>query len=63
MIAERDGYFGRAVFVASRVVDQAWGGEVLVTDLTKQLAGEGHGVRFVDRGEHELKGFSGTRRL
>jgi DNA-binding NarL/FixJ family response regulator len=63
VIAERDGYFGRAVFVASRVMSIAEGGEVLLTDVTRALAGETQGVRFVDRGQHELKGLSGRHRI
>jgi DNA-binding NarL/FixJ family response regulator len=63
VIAEQDGYFGRTVFVASRVVGQAAGGEVLVTEVTRQLVGDAPGAVFVERGLHELKGLSGTHRL
>ncbi len=63
VIAERDGYFGRAVFVASRVAGRARGGEVLVSELTRDLVGDSREVRFVDRGEFELKGLSGRHRL
>ena len=36
--------------------------EILVSDLTRQLA-TGAGFSFEDRGEVELKGVSGTRRV
>ena len=63
VIAEEAGYFGRTVFLASRVAGQARGGEILVSDVTRALAGEQAGLCFVDRGEHELKGFAGRHRL
>jgi DNA-binding NarL/FixJ family response regulator len=62
VISEGDGYFGRAVFVASRVAGAAAGGEVLVSELTRALAGD-EGIRFVDRGIHRLKGLKGEHRL
>ena len=37
-------------------------GEVLVSSTTRDLV-EGSGLAFEDRGEHELKGIEGTRRL
>ncbi len=61
VIAEDDGYFGKAVFLASRVAARAAGGEILVSEATKALAGDG--VRFLDRGLHTLKGLRGAHRL
>jgi DNA-binding NarL/FixJ family response regulator len=63
VIAEEAGYFGRTVFLASRVTGAARGGEILVSDVTRALAGDQPELRFVDRGEHELKGFAGRHRL
>ena len=40
----------------------AGAGEVLVSSTTRDLV-EGSGLRFEDRGEHELKGIDGLRRL
>ena len=37
-------------------------GEILVSDLTRALAGAS-GLRFEDRGSHELKGLEGEWRL
>lgn len=62
VIAEERGYFGRAVFVASRVAGMAGGGEILVSELTRNLV-EADGIRFRDRGAHALKGLKGTHRL
>ena len=62
VIAEERGYFGRAVFLASRVADAAAGGEILVSEVTRSLAADG-GIEFRDRGTHELKGLKGRHRL
>ena len=61
VIAEDDRYFGRAVFVASRIASLAAGREILVSDITCSLAREG--LRFLDRGLHVLKGLKGEHRL
>jgi class 3 adenylate cyclase len=37
-------------------------GEILVSDLTRQLA-TGAGLVFEDRGEFELRGVTGIRRI
>lgn len=61
VIAEEDRYFGKAVFVASRIARKAAGREILVSEVTRQLAADGG--RFRDRGEHVLKGLKGRHRL
>jgi CheY-like chemotaxis protein len=53
---------GIALHLASRIVSQAAPGEVLVSSTTRELAA-GAEIRFVDRGEHVLKGVSEPRRL
>jgi DNA-binding NarL/FixJ family response regulator len=63
VIAEEDRYFGRTVFLASRVSALARGGEILLSDLTRALVGDLPEVGFHDRGEHELKGLTGRHRL
>jgi class 3 adenylate cyclase len=63
VVAEDDRYFGRTVYLAARVSSVADGGEILVSDVTRALVGDLPEVRFVDRGEHELKGLSGRHRL
>jgi DNA-binding NarL/FixJ family response regulator len=62
VIAQETGYFGRAVFLASRVADRAAGGEILVSEITRSLAAD-DAVEFRERGEHELKGLRGRHRL
>lgn len=53
---------GVAVHEAARVAAMAAEGEVLVTAVTRDLAA-GVGLSFQDRGEHQLRGFDGGRRL
>jgi class 3 adenylate cyclase len=62
VLEDEDRYFGRAVFVASRIAARAAGGEVLVSELTRGLAGD-DGIRFRDRGAVRLKGLKGEHRL
>jgi class 3 adenylate cyclase len=57
-----DDVLGVAVHEATRVAALAAAGEVLVTSVTRDLAG-GIGLSFEDRGEHELRGLDGARRL
>lgn len=53
---------GIAVHMASRVLDEAGPGEVLVSGTVRDLV-YGSGIIFSDRGEHELKGIEEKRRL
>lgn len=53
---------GLAVHIAARVVARAQAREVLVSNTVKDLV-VGSGLRFDDRGEHELRGVPGTWRL
>lgn len=53
---------GLAVHEANRIMSAAAPGEILVSDLTRVLAGTG-GFRFEDRGVHTLKGLDGEWRL
>jgi class 3 adenylate cyclase len=53
---------GIAVHIAARVATAASAGEVLVSRTVVDLVA-GSGIRFEDRGEHELKGVPGTWRL
>lgn len=54
---------GHAVNVAERIMDQAEGGEILLSQLVKELAGSLEGFQFVDRGERRLKGVKHPLRL
>ena len=53
---------GLAVHIGARVAAQAAPGEVLVSGTVKDLV-TGSGLRFDDRGEHELKGVPGSWHL
>jgi adenylate cyclase len=53
---ERGGdWFGTTVNLAARVCGEAGGGETLLTDKTRQAAGEVPGVQLHDRGKRTLK--------
>jgi class 3 adenylate cyclase len=51
---------GVAVHAAARIAALAGPGEVLVSGTTRDLL-DGSGLRFADRGQHELKGLDGLR--
>lgn len=53
---------GFAVHIASRIMALAGDGEVYVSGSTQELLA-GSRLRFDDRGEHELKGITGRRRV
>jgi class 3 adenylate cyclase len=53
---------GREVHVAARVMAESDPGELLVTEITRSLAG-GWDFEFEDRGPYALKGVEGTWRL
>jgi class 3 adenylate cyclase len=53
---------GMAVHAAARIAALAGAGEVLVSATTRDLL-EGSDLTFEDRGDHELKGIPGPRRL
>ncbi len=61
---EADHFFGTTVNYAARVASQALGGEVLVSNLVRELvAGGGPGIDFLESREVELKGLEGSHRL
>ena len=55
-IAEDDDLHGTAVIMASRIMDAASGGEIMVSSLVRELVA-GRDYRFVGRGPRSLKGF------
>jgi class 3 adenylate cyclase/pimeloyl-ACP methyl ester carboxylesterase len=57
-----DDIAGLAVTIAKRVCDLAGPGQVLVSETVRAHM-VGVGIKFEDRGEHELKGVPGTWRL
>jgi class 3 adenylate cyclase len=62
-IREGDDFFGHTVNVASRIAARAAGGQVLVSETTRRLAGEVEGLAFVDAGRRQFRGIPGRHRL
>lgn len=54
---------GAAVNAAARIAARAEGGEILLSDVVRQLAGTTPSVHFVDRGRAHLRGFAETWQL
>jgi class 3 adenylate cyclase len=62
-VLEREGLLrGIAVHVAARVMAEAKGGEIVVSETVKDIVA-GSRLAFQDRGVHNLKGVDGPRRL
>jgi len=61
-VAEEDDLFGTAVQLARRICDQAEAGEILVSNVVRELAA-GKPFLFSDRGAAPLKGFEDPVRL
>ena len=61
-IAEAEDLFGTAVNLAARIAAQAEGGEILASDVVRQLVA-GKGFLFADRGDVALRGFEDPVRL
>jgi class 3 adenylate cyclase/pimeloyl-ACP methyl ester carboxylesterase len=61
-ITEEKDLFGTAVNMAARIAAKAEGGEILASDVVRQLVA-GKGFLFADRGEVELRGFEESVRL
>jgi class 3 adenylate cyclase/pimeloyl-ACP methyl ester carboxylesterase len=61
-IAEAEDLFGTAVNLAARIAAKAEGGEILASDVVRQLVA-GKGFLFSDRGDVALRGFEDPVRL
>lgn len=61
-LSEDDDLHGIVVSTASRICDQARAGEILVSNVVRELA-SGKGLRFVDAGAFDLKGLDEPLRL
>jgi len=59
-IKEEEDFFGTAVVIAARIANLARGGEILVSEMVRGLAGSRRGIRYVQRGRRRLKGLEGT---
>ena len=62
-VREGDDFFGHTVNVASRITARAAGGQVLVSEATRVLAGSVESVRFIGAGRRRLRGLPGRHRL
>jgi pilus assembly protein CpaF len=63
VVEEAGDIFGAAVNVAARVAGKAKGGEILVSDVVRQLVGPVAEIKFEYRGHYKLKGFPDRWRL
>jgi class 3 adenylate cyclase/ketosteroid isomerase-like protein len=64
--ADPDGqadFFGRHVILASRVANEAQGGQILVSSLLKELTESAGDIQFGEGREVELKGLAGSHRV
>ena len=61
-IAEEEDLFGTAVILAARIAAKAEGGEIVASDVVRQLVA-GKGFVFADRGDVALRGFEDAVRL
>ncbi len=62
VIKEADDFFGRHVILASRIANEAKGGQILVSSLLKELTESAGDVQFDEGRELELKGLAGSHR-
>ena len=62
-VREADDFFGNTVNYAARVASQALGGEVLVSNLVRELTAGAPAIAFLDSREVELKGVDGSHRI
>lgn len=62
-IESEDKVFGSAVDAAERIAAKGTGGDILVSEVVKQLAGTLPAISFNDRGRLRLKGFAERWRL
>ena len=61
-IAEDQDLFGTSVVMAARIAAQAQGGEILVSNVVRELVA-GKGFLFADRGDTALRGFEDPVRV
>ena len=57
-IRDEDDYFGTPVVVAKRLCDEAEGGQILASELLRELVGSRGGFAYRSRGSLTLKGIS-----
>jgi class 3 adenylate cyclase len=57
-IKQDEDFFGTAVVIAARLVALANGGQILVSDVVRQLSGPRADIRFLRHGRRRLKGLA-----
>jgi class 3 adenylate cyclase len=62
-IKEEEDYFGSAVVLAARIMAEASGGQILVSDLVRKVAGSMSNFQYIDYGCRKLKGFAEEEHL
>jgi class 3 adenylate cyclase len=62
-IKEEDDFFGTAVVLSARIMGKAIGGQILVSELFRRLAGTASGHKYSDHGWTQLKGFTEEEHL
>lgn len=62
-IQQGDDYIGRAVNLASRIQNEANGGQILIAEVVKNLAGPIQGIQYIDRGVFKLQGIEEKQHL
>lgn len=60
VIKEEEDFFGSAVVIAARLGDLAKGGQILVSEMVRGLAGVWQRIRYVHHGRRHLKGLEGS---
>jgi class 3 adenylate cyclase len=60
VIREEEDFFGSAVVIAARIGDLAKGGQILVSEMVRGLAGPWEDIRYVHYGRRHLKGLTGS---
>ena len=60
LVQEMEDFFDKNVILASRIADQAAGGEILVSSLLTELTESGGVIQFGEVQEVELKGLTGV---
>ena len=65
MIKKEEDYFGSAVAMAARIMDESKGGQILVSDLLRQVAENPSNTEHQDSdfGRRTLKGFEDEEQI
>jgi class 3 adenylate cyclase len=62
-LRDADRFFGKTVILAARIASEAKGGEIVTSDVLKQLTESSGDLRFDSEREVELKGLAGSHTI